>query len=432
MVCSTPLTAAEFSRLMTRLGARPTPEIYAVAVSGGPDSMALAILMAKWARVVFITFDHGLRKGSAAEAIKVSKWLKRFGFEHYILKWDAVKPSKDIQAEARRARYKALADFCRKKGLQQLVLGHTQDDQAETFLIRLLRGSGVDGLSSMAPVTHMGRGTRALILLRPFLGIPKARLVATLKQHKQSWIEDPSNQNFDFTRIKVRQLLAKVSIPGFSSETLSKTAYRMRRVRKFLESETQKLMTCSVIFYDEGYAKMNLKPLRDAHEEIALRALAKILMSVSAEIYPPRIESLEKLYRSLMNKKIKGSTLMGCRIVFSQSGKDELLIAREAAAVKDTLTLKGGERKIFDNRFEVALARTEKSGKVKVLGEAGWRRLVAHYPSLRLQPLPYVVKISLPALFRGNQVIAVPQLGHPARGSRFLVEKALRRPPQWL
>lgn len=432
MVSVAPLTKAEFSCLMTSLGAKPSSGIYAVAVSGGPDSMALAIFMAKWARVVFVTFDHGLRKESASEAFKVSKWLKNSGFKHHILKWTAAKPSKDLQAEARRARYRALANFCKEKGIQYLVLGHTQDDQAETFFMRLLRGSGVDGLSAMAPVTHMGRGSRSLILLRPFLKIPKARLIVTLKKLKKSWIEDPSNQNLDFTRIKIRQLLAEINISGFNSETFSKTAYRMGRVRKFLESETQKLITSSVIFYDEGYARINLQPLRGAHEEITLRTLAKVLISVSAEIYPPRIESLEKLCRSLISKKFKGSTLMGCQIIVLKTGVDEVLVVREAAAVKDSFTLKGGERKIFDNRFEVALAPGAKSGTVRILGEAGWRKLVSNHPNLRRQSLPYAVKISLPALFRGNQVIAVPQLGYLARGSSFFVEKALRRPPQWL
>jgi len=429
---SPPLTLTEFSNLMAVLGAKSEGGPYAVAVSGGADSMALALLMAEWGKAVFLTFDHGLRKESAKEAKTVAGWLKAKGLEHHILEWTGRKPASDVQAAARRVRYGAFAEFCRERRLRQLVLAHTRDDQAETFLMRLFRGSGVDGLSAMAPVTQMGKGGGALVLLRPFLDIPKARLVATLRARKQEWIEDPSNRNPDFTRVKVRKLLADAGIPGLDAGTLAKTAARMGRVRKFLEFETQKLMASPVVFFDQGYAEVNPAPFREGHEEISLRALAKVLLHVSGETYPPRLLSLERLYRAVKNQGFRGASLAGCRLLPSGAAGGAILVVREAAAVTEEIPLNGGGRATFDRRFEVALAKGAKPGLVKALGEAGWRSLVKSRPALRDHPLPHPVKIALPALFRKGRVAEVPHLGHPEHSGAFSVELAARRPVLWL
>jgi tRNA(Ile)-lysidine synthase len=431
MARPTPVTAKEFAGLMAALGAKPDSR-HAVAVSGGADSLALALLMAEWGEAAYLTFDHGLRKESATEAAEVGAWLKRRGLEHHVLRWRGKKPASDLQAAARRARYRAFAEFCRAHHVRRLVLAHTRDDQAETFLIRLFRGSGVDGLAAMAPVTQMGKGASALLLLRPFLAMPKARLKATLTQRKQKWIEDPSNRNPDFTRVRVRNLLSEADIPGLDAATLAKTAARMGRARKFLEFETQKLMASSVVFFDEGYTEVNPVPFGERHEEIALRALAKVLAHVSGAIYPPRLESLERLYRALKDDRFRGATLSGCRLAPSGRGTGTILVAREAAAIADAIPLKGGGRALFDRRFDVALAKGAKPGVVKALGAAGWRALAKAHPRLRKNRLPYAVKLSLPALYRNGRPAEVPQLGHPARSAAFSVEPAARRPAIWL
>lgn len=427
-----PLTPQEFSALMAALGARPDGGPYAVAVSGGADSMALAVLMAKWGGATYLTFDHALRAESATEAATVSGWLGKLGVAHHVLKWAGKKPASDIQAAARRARYRAFAEFCRGRGIRHLVLAHTRDDQAETFLIRLLRGSGVDGLAAMAPVTQMGKGQNALVLLRPFLAIPKARLQATLKAAKQDWIEDPSNRNLDFTRVKVRKLLQEGAIPGLDAETFAKTAARMGRVRKFLEFETQKLMASSVVFFDEGYAEVNPSPFREGPEEIALRALAKVLIHVSGETYPPRLDSLERLFRAFKAGGFRGATLLGCRLLPSGRGTGSVIVAREAAAIRDEISLTGGGKAVFDRRFEVALKKGARPGTVKALGEAGWRALVKRNPKLRGHALPHAVKIGLPALFRGGRVAEVPHLAPADRPGALTAQSAPRRPPVWL
>ena len=136
---------------MAALGLSPGDGPFAVATSGGPDSMALALLFKDWGEATFLTFDHRLRKESKAEALQVKAWLAASGQPHEILTWRGAKPAAGIQAAARQARYQALEGWCRERGVKYLFLAHTRDDQAETFLIRLLRGSGVDGLAAMAP-----------------------------------------------------------------------------------------------------------------------------------------------------------------------------------------------------------------------------------------------------------------------------------------
>ncbi|MDY0242779.1 MAG: tRNA lysidine(34) synthetase TilS, partial [Rhodospirillaceae bacterium] len=191
-----PIGDAEFSSWMDRLGPFERLPVVAVACSGGADSLALTILADAWARsrggqAIALTVDHGLRADSAAEAATVGRWLAAREIPHHVLRWEGAKPGTGIQAAARRARYALLEDWCRQEGLLHLLLAHHRDDQAETLLMHLARGSGVDGLAGMAPITE----TRALRLLRPMLDAPHARLEATLAARGLVWVEDPSNRN---------------------------------------------------------------------------------------------------------------------------------------------------------------------------------------------------------------------------------------------
>ncbi|HLU65659.1 MAG TPA: tRNA lysidine(34) synthetase TilS, partial [Kofleriaceae bacterium] len=166
----------------------------AVAVSGGPDSLCLCLLAHGWAKarggeVSALTVDHGLRPTSADEARQVAAWLGPRGIDHHVLRWTGAKPATAIQEAAREARYRLLGDWCRAAGVLHLLLAHHLDDQAETVAFRRARGSGPEGLAGMPAVRELA----GLRLLRPLLGVPKARLVATLEAAGQAWLEDPSN-----------------------------------------------------------------------------------------------------------------------------------------------------------------------------------------------------------------------------------------------
>ena len=180
------------------------PEI-AVAVSGGSDSLCLAILSNRWikkreGKLHAVTLDHKLRKESKVEARQVSDWLKCYNITHKIIEWNGPYPRSGIQAAARLARYKLLEEFCRNKNILHLLVGHHQNDQAETVLIRQESSSGPDGLAAMAAIYEK----KDIRILRPFLKVSKPRLVATLNALDQEWVDDPSNMNAETARGRLR------------------------------------------------------------------------------------------------------------------------------------------------------------------------------------------------------------------------------------
>ncbi|WP_158044976.1 tRNA lysidine(34) synthetase TilS [Skermanella pratensis] len=199
--------SGEFPGLMDRLGPfEPRPRV-AVGVSGGPDSLALCLLLKAWAdrsggSLLALTVDHGLRHNAAEEAVQVGSWLAARGIAHDVLRWEGSKPASGIQAAARDARQRLLADRCRSEGILHLVLAHHLEDQAETTLLRFAKGSGPDGLAGMSPL----RETGAVRILRPLLGMPRARLKAVLEAAGQPWVEDPSNRSAAFARVRLRAM----------------------------------------------------------------------------------------------------------------------------------------------------------------------------------------------------------------------------------
>jgi len=195
MVSADPLTAQEVADALDTCGIGADEQV-AVAVSGGADSLCLALMVAEARPTVCLTVDHGLRPEAANEAAMVHDFLARRGIEHETLEWEGEKPAANIQAVAREARYQLMTAWCRDKGIKWLLTAHHLDDQAETLLLRLARGSGVYGLAAMAPVSNppVGGGAPPR-LARPFLDFPKARLVATLNAMAVDWVEDPSNQS---------------------------------------------------------------------------------------------------------------------------------------------------------------------------------------------------------------------------------------------
>src|SRR5947207_5334954 len=200
-----PLTLGELSAALAAIGGFEARPFITVAVSGGPDSLALAILADRWARehggqLVALTIDHRLRPESAEEAQIVGGWLAARGIAHHVLVWADPKPATGVQEAARAARYRLLAGWCREQGCLHLLTAHHREDQAETYLIRRRAGSGVDGLAGMSAVREVA-GVR---LVRPLLAVPKARLVALLAAERQPFLSDPSNRNPAFERARLR------------------------------------------------------------------------------------------------------------------------------------------------------------------------------------------------------------------------------------
>jgi tRNA(Ile)-lysidine synthase len=400
---SGPIAAAEFAALIDALGPfEPAPAV-AVAVSGGADSMALLLLAQAWAaahrgRVTALTVDHDLRPESAGEARQVAGWAKGRGIAHRTLRWIGAKPTGDIQAAARAARYHLLEEWCAQTGIFHLLVAHHQDDQAETFLLRLARGSGLDGLAAMAPLVERP----SCRLLRPLLTVPKARLVATLKAHDQAWLEDRSNRNDKFARVRLRRGRALLAREGLSTARLAATARRLARARQALELPLAQLLAQAATPDPAGFIRLDPTPLKTASPELGLRALAAVLMAVGGADYPPRLERLERLYEDLTAGPRRGRTLGGCRIV-PEGGS--FLVCREARAMAAAVAVQPGATINWDGRFTLTLSSDGPSGLT--LGALGPVKIGA---SGRL--LPRAARVAVAALRDGHGIIAVPALGY--------------------
>jgi len=219
---------------------------FVVAVSGGPDSTALLLLAARWAkrakkppRLLAVTIDHGLRAAAKAEAAAVKRLARQLNVPHRTLRWRGLKPTSGLQEAARTARYGLLAQAAARAGLAHVLTAHTLDDQAETVLFRLARGSGLTGLAGMAPVSLIpGARDDRIFLLRPLLAVPKSRLVATLKTAGIGYADDPTNRDTAFTRPRLRALLPLLAAEGGDASGLARLAARLARANAAIEVQT--------------------------------------------------------------------------------------------------------------------------------------------------------------------------------------------------
>ena len=428
-----PLDERAFAALMQPLGPfEPAPRI-AVAVSGGPDSLALCLLADRWARarggtVAALTVDHGLRAESGAEAAQVRRWLAARAIAHRTLRWTGVPPtgaprSGATQAEARAARLALLTGWCRRAGVLHLLLGHQMQDQAETALQRLVHGSGIDGLAAMAPVRlalePAGGGVR---LLRPLLSVPREALAATLAQCNQPWIDDPTNRDVRHARPRLAAALTQLEPEGLGAARLARVAERAADDRAALDLLCTDLLAGCAHPSPAGFVTLDREALHRAPPALALRALGRAVATVSGAPHPPRLDRLERLAQRLRGDSAKASTLGGCRVVPQREGR--ILVCREPAAASETLSLKPGESALWDRRFVVSLGRTATPGRfaVRRLGTDGLTQIRAAARAagapLGTARIPPPARPALPALFDLDGPLAAPHLHYRRTGHR--------------
>ncbi|KIL96999.1 tRNA(Ile)-lysidine synthetase [Paramagnetospirillum magnetotacticum MS-1] len=406
---------------MEPLGPFETGPRLAVAVSGGADSLALALLAAQWARarggeVLALTVDHRLRPDSTAEAERVGEWLGGEGIAHRILAWEGDKPAADLQAAARAARYRLLGEACAAEGILHLLVAHHQDDQAETLLLRLGRGSGLDGLSAMAPERPTAWGR----LLRPLLVVPRARLEAFLRHRGQDWVQDPSNRNEAFARVRLRRLAGDLAAEGMTAQRLGQTAGRLARAQTAVDAMVAEAAARHVTLDPAGYARLQPKVLARLPEEVGLRLLARLLLCVGGEDVTPRLERLERLYTALTAGLETARTLAGCRIV---PVGETVIICREPARMSPPVDLAPGTRIRWDGRFEAMVARDASPGlRLGGLGPQGRSKVQELMGGKPLEPVPACVIPTLPGLYDERGILAAPLLGYNRDGAgRVLV-----------
>ncbi len=319
-----PVSAAEAAALFAGLSGDAG---LLVAVSGGPDSVALLALLAEWAKAegrpvpLAATVDHGLREASRHEAESVGALCERLGVPHAILTWDHPKPRSGIQQAARMARYRLLSAEARRRGAATLLTAHTLDDQAETILMRMAHGSGPAGLGGMRERTRRD----GVVLARPLLGIAKSRLVATVRARGLPFIEDPSNADPRFERVRWRSLMPELAEAGLSAARLGRLAARLRRIDEALSRRAGELAAELVVPEASGGLSLDFARIAQEPEEIGLRLLAHAVATVAPDDDGwLRLERLEACFGALRSaasaQAAMTRTLSGCLIVLSRSG----------------------------------------------------------------------------------------------------------------
>ncbi len=374
-----------------------------LAVSGGSDSVALLHLAADWARMngaplAVVTVDHGLRAAAADEAAFVAAICARLGLSHDILRWDWDGRG-NLQDRARRARRALIADWARARGIGAVALGHTADDQAETFVMRLARGAGVTGLAAMAARSdHAG-----ITWLRPLLAHGRAELRDILTRRGQEWCDDPSNTDPRYERVRVRQAMAQLAPLGLEPARLAAVAGLMAGASEALAVKTADAAR-ALARIDAGDVVFDRAGLLAEPAEIRHRLLTHALRWVASAEYPPRAGAMAGLDQAL--RAGRSFTLHGC-LVTARGG--DLRISREYQAVRH---MTAGAGAIWDRRWRI-LSPDNIGLQVRALGDPG----IAQLPGWRATGRPRAHLRALPALWSGNLVVASPLTG-PANGVR--------------
>jgi tRNA(Ile)-lysidine synthase len=286
-----------------------------LAVSGGPDSTALMWLAARWRaglkrapKLVAVTVDHGLRPEAAEEARAVARLARKLGVAHRTLRWTGRKPAAGLQEAARAARYALLAHTARKAGAPAILTAHTLDDQAETVLIRLARGSGMTGLAGMRRSSAVPECRDELALVRPLLGIPKSRLIATLRAGNIPFAEDPSNQDPRFTRARLRGLMPQLADEGLDARRLALLAGRLARAEEAVKKTADAAYDMLGKAGDRRIAFDAAEVLSFLPDEIALRLLGRAIAKFGDE-GPVELGKLEVLHSALLRALRAGQRL---------------------------------------------------------------------------------------------------------------------------
>ena len=324
---------------------RPDTGPVGLAVSGGSDSLALMLLASNWARqngreLLCLTVDHGLRPEAAAEARLVADYCRTLGIQHQSLHWDTPKRT---QAAARQGRHCLLADALRQAGGQTLLFGHTADDQAETFLIRARAGSGWYGLAGMriyavSPVWPQGRGIE---IVRPLLGLRRDALREAVRQADWRWVEDPSNADRTYERVRVRDLLARM--PGRFGQ-IRRIQKQLSRLRQASDALLSRWLSRHVRVEADGLVTADMEPLNESNYE---RSLSLLIQAASGSARAPAGAGLKRLAGKLRSgQTLPGSTLGGAWL---RTSRGKLLLARDPGMAGEA----GMVDNIWDGRFEI-------------------------------------------------------------------------------
>lgn len=407
--------ALDRDHLFARFKALIPPKV-GVAVSGGGDSLALLHLLHDWggASLYVATVDHGLRPESRAEAESVARTCATLGLSHDILRLDRLPPG-NLMAAARQARFSALADWAQTRGLDAVALGHTRDDQAETLMFRLMRGAGLDGLSGMAARHHR----LGVDWLRPLLDVGRQSLRHDLRARGQVWVDDPSNDNPTFDRVRIRQAMTAL---GLDPAALARSAKALGDAQEVVVHAAQDLVQGN-LRVEAGDILLN-QAIIEAPPELCRRIVAMAIRLIGGHgiggraknMRPPketdtdpRGPALDRFLATLAAGS--GATLAGVRAVVEKPATDQgrpaacWRLGREYAAIGPPVAIEGGGT-VWDRRFRV----TGPDAEVRALGPEGLAALARQGENWRQAGLPYASALTQPGIWRGGRLMAAPTL----------------------
>ncbi|WP_170326909.1 tRNA lysidine(34) synthetase TilS [Ruegeria arenilitoris] len=382
------------SELRARLPDQLPPRL-GVAVSGGGDSVALLHLLHEITQIeqtqlFAATVNHGLRPEAAAEADHVADLAARLGVPHETLLWQGWDGAGNLQDQARQARYRLLTDWARRNDIPAIALGHTADDQAETVLMRLGRAAGVSGLSGMP----YARDQNGVTLLRPMLRITRQDLRDYLSRLGERWIEDPSNHDQKFDRIKAREALTGLGGLGISAQSLARVAENLAQAREALARYTQESAR-KFATIEGGDVCIDRNGFGLLPVEIQRRLVVGIIGWIAGQGYPPRGAAVDQAVTAVGAGQTL--TLAGCLLIPHQ---DKTWFCRELNAVA---TETAAPQEVWDDRWVLTGPLTA-DAEVRALGEAG----LPQVPEWRAMGKPRRALLSSPAVWSGENLLAAP------------------------
>lgn len=408
-----PLNAEEF---IARCAALKAGRRWALAVSGGRDSMALVRLAADGAaqtgaELRAFTVDHGLRETSAREAAQTAAWCQAVGVDHETLVWRGEKPASGVQAAARTARYRLLAEAAAAMDADCLMTAHSADDQAETVFMRLARGAGPRGLAAMDDAIRIAAGAgRPVRLVRPLLACSRDRLTATAKAYDQRFIDDPSNDDPAFERVRVRALLAALEQNDLLTRAaLYRAAARMRAAdRRMRRAEEKTFASLGGCFYRWGGASLDHGVVKACGDDLS-GLVRRLVYAVSGEAHAPDEEAANE---ALTGALAAGAATLGGALIRVWNARvwfvrePASVLGRAGAPPVATMRVDPGGAALWDGRFVIE-ARTDDRLTVKPLGAAG-RGGDAADARLAAFSGPPEGLAAQPGVFRGAALIAAP------------------------
>ncbi|MBA8667059.1 tRNA lysidine(34) synthetase TilS [Holosporaceae bacterium 'Namur'] len=398
----------------------------AIAVSGGADSMCLTYLCRKWGKttnteIICLIVDHKFRQESTIEAESVRKRLLEKKLKAEILTFHTEKPKANLHAIAREERYNLLTDFCKKNNIKYLLTAHNRNDQAETVLMRIFRGTGIDGLTGIPGHYE----TKGISILRPLLLFSREEIEATLTYAKWEWVNDPSNLNEKYERSKIRKLINTLPEKQLIISRLNLLAKNSARAKSFLNIHSNKVY--EEISYEGKFGEiyLNKAEFLKLDEEIALRILTRILNRVSGNHYPPRLGSLELLYNLIRENKDFIKTLWGCEI---NANAETMLFYRELNAVENMKKLIPHQETIWDNRYKIKVTEELSVGALNQQGLKTLKAWIKDRPISKItngdkteegkaedhnkfsEKLPAKLLYTTPGLFKDGKLVFYPIL----------------------